>query len=152
MGRYLEDFAQGERFTSRGRTITEADIHQFAQFTGDWNPVHVDATVADTAHGGRIAHGPMFPGIAFGLLAPFDLIEGTAIALKDIAWSFAAPVHIGDTIHVEAEITGVSAHPKALDRGRISMALIVRNQSGTVVNHGTATIVIKTRKGNQTHG
>jgi len=39
-----DDLPIGETFTSRGRTITEADIHQFAQFTGDWNPVHVDET------------------------------------------------------------------------------------------------------------
>ena len=71
-------------------TITEADIHQFAQFSGDWNAVHVDETVAAPMFGNRIAHGPMFPGIAMGMLAQFDLIEDTAIALKDLSWEFLA--------------------------------------------------------------
>ena len=144
MGRLFKDFATGERFETRSRTITEADIHQFAQFTGDWNPVHVDETVAVVAHGGRIAHGPMFPGIAFGMMAQHDLIEGTAIALKNIAWEFLVPVHIGDTIRINAEITVTSPHPSKPDRGRVGFALDVLNQRDEVVNRGTATIVVKT--------
>jgi len=144
MGRYLNDFTVGERFESRRRTITEFDIHQFAQFTGDWNPVHVDETTAGPQHGGRIAHGPMFPGIAFGLLSQFDLIEGTAVALKDLAWEFKAPVKIGDTIRVVVEITSVSPHPTRTDRGRVAMKLDVYNQDNILVNHGSATVVMQT--------
>lgn len=146
MGRYLQDFRVGERFESRGRTITEADIHQFAQFTADWNPVHVDEIVAKSRHGGRIAHGPMFPGIAFGLLAQFDLLEGTAIALKDLSWAFLAPVRIGDTVRLLAEITAVSPHPNKPDRGRVSFAMDFLNQNDQTVSRGTATAVIETGK------
>lgn len=144
MGRYLQDFAAGERFETHGRTITETDILDFAKFTGDWNPVHVDETVAAPLFGGRIAHGPMFPGLAFGMLRQFDLIEGTVIALKDIAWTFEAPVRIGDTIRVLAEVTSVSAHPEKPDRGRVALALEVVNQDDAVVNRGTATLVVQT--------
>lgn len=145
MGRYFNDFHVGETFRTRGRTITEADIHQFAQFTGDWNPVHVDETVAGPLHGGRIAHGPMFPGIAFGMLRQFDLIEDTVIALKDLGWEFLAPVHIGDTIRVEAEIAETSPHPHKYDRGRVAFRLAVLNQNNKIVNRGTATLVMQTR-------
>ena len=144
MGRLFKDFRTGERFETRGRTITEADIHQFAQFTGDWNPVHVDETHAAPLHGGRIAHGPMFPGIAFGMLSQHDLIDGTAIALKDIGWEFLAPVRIGDTIRVFAEISSTSPHPTKRDRGRVAFAMEVVNQDGSTVNRGTATVVIRT--------
>ncbi|MEM9477996.1 MAG: MaoC/PaaZ C-terminal domain-containing protein [Pseudomonadota bacterium] len=144
MGRVFGDFHVGERFKTRGRTITEADIHQFAQFTGDWNPVHTDETHAAPLHGGRIAHGPMFPGIAFGLLAQFDLIEGTAIALKDLTWEFTAPVRIGDTIRVDMEVTETSPHPARPDRGRVTFAMDVRNQDEILVNHGRATVVLRT--------
>ena len=144
MGRHLSAFVPGERFETRGRTITEADIHQFAQFTGDWNPVHVDETVARPMFGTRIAHGPMFPGIAFGMLTQFDLIEGTVVALKNLAWEFTAPVRIGDTIRVVMEVTSVSPHPARNDRGRVGMALKVINQNDEIVNHGTATLVMQT--------
>ena len=144
MGRYLHQFQVGERFETRRRTITEADIHQFAQFTGDWNPVHVDETTAAPMFGTRIAHGPMFPGIAFGMLTQFDLVEGTVVALKDLAWEFTAPVRIGDTIRVVMEVLSVSPHPARSDRGRVSMKLDVYNQDETLVNHGRATIVMQT--------
>ena len=144
MGRYLNQFRVGERFETRGRTITEGDIHDFAKFTGDWNPVHVDETVAAPMYGTRIAHGPMFPGIAFGMLTQFDLVEGTVVALKDLAWEFTAPVRIGDTIRVVAEVTSVSPHPTRRDRGRVGFRLTVKNQDGLTVNHGTATVVMQT--------
>ena len=145
MARYFNDFRTGDTFRTRGRTITEGDIHQFAQLTGDWNPVHTDQTFAEPLHGGRIAHGPMFPGIAFGMLSQHDLIDGTAIALKDISWSFHAPVHIGDTIRISAEITETSPHPSKPDRGRVVFAVTVLNQHETIVNKGSATLVMQTR-------
>jgi acyl dehydratase len=38
-----EQLSVGLSFTTRGRTITEADIVNFAGFSGDWNQLHVDA-------------------------------------------------------------------------------------------------------------
>ena len=40
-GRYFEEFAIGDKVTSQGRTITEADIVAFAGLSGDYNPVHI---------------------------------------------------------------------------------------------------------------
>ena len=144
MGRYLKEFTVGKIFESRGRTITEADVVQFAQFSGDWNPVHVDQTVAEPMFGARIAHGPMFPGIAIGLMAPFDLAEGTAIALKSMTWEFTAPVRIGDTVRAVCEITSVSPHPTKRDRGRVGFKYTLINQDGVTVNHGTTVAVMQT--------
>ena len=144
MGRLFSEFREGEVFETRGRTITEADIHQFAQFSGDWNPVHIDETHAAPLFGTRIAHGPMFPGIAFGMLSQHDLIDGTAIALHGLDWRFTAPVRIGDTIQVRAEVETCSPHPERADRGRVGFRIEVRNQNDEIVNHGHATVVIQT--------
>ena len=43
----FEELAPGERFTTRGRTVTEADVVGFAALTGDWHPQHADAEWAD---------------------------------------------------------------------------------------------------------
>ena len=152
MGRYLKDFHVGERFETRARTITEYDIHLFAQFTGDWNPVHIDEITAQAVHGGRIAHGPMFPGIAFGLLSQFNLSEGTVVALKDMTWEFLAPVHIGDTVRLVMEVTSVSPHPNRTDRGRVGYRMEFLNQRGEVVSRGTATTVMQTGEGDTEDG
>lgn len=146
MGRWFEQFRVGERFETHGRTIGEADIQAFAALTGDWNPVHVDETVAVPLHGGRIAHGTLFPGLAWGMLRQHDLIDGTVVALKSLEWEFLAPVRIGDTVRVTAEVAGVSPHPSA-PRGRVAFALDVANQKGQTVNRGRCTVVMQKREG-----
>ena len=48
----------GERFATPGRTVSEADIAQFAALTGDTHPQHVDsAWAAGSRFGEQIAHG-----------------------------------------------------------------------------------------------
>ena len=54
----FEELEAGQPFTTRGRTVTEADVVGFAALTGDWHPQHSDAQwAADSPFGERIAHG-----------------------------------------------------------------------------------------------
>ena len=87
-------------FTSRGRTVTEADVVAFAALTGDFHPQHSDAEwAAGSAFGERIAHGMLVASFAIGLVA-FDPEEVVALRrLRDVV--FKRPVRLGDTIHVE---------------------------------------------------
>ena len=58
MPMYFEDFQVGQRFTTPARTVTEADVVNFAGVSGDYNPIHTDAEFAkNTPFGQRIAHG-----------------------------------------------------------------------------------------------
>ena len=45
-GRYFEDFALGDTVVSAGRTITEADIVNFAGLSGDYTQIHTNAEFA----------------------------------------------------------------------------------------------------------
>lgn len=146
MGLWFEEFRVGDRFETHGRTIGEADILAYAGLTGDWNPVHVDETAAAPAHGGRIAHGPLFPGLAWGMLRSHGLIDGTVVALKSLAWEFLVPVRIGDTVRAVAEVAAVSPHPAGAPRGRVEFAIGFVNQRGETVNRGRATLVIQTQR------
>ena len=87
-------------FTSRARTVTEADVVAFSALTGDWHPQHSDATwAAESAFGERIAHGMLIVSFAVGLVA-FDPEEVVALRrLREVV--FKRPVRLGDTIHVE---------------------------------------------------
>jgi acyl dehydratase len=100
---YFEDFKEGEVFVSRGRTITEADIVNFAAFSGDWYPLHVDKEyAAKSPFGERIAHGMLVLSAASGLM---PLTEMAIVAFYGMdRVRFVGPTKIGDTIHVEAEI------------------------------------------------
>jgi 3-hydroxybutyryl-CoA dehydratase len=87
-------------FTTRGRTVTEADVVAFAGLTGDFHPQHVDAAWSQrSVFGERVAHGLLVLGLAAGLV-DFDPEE--VIALRGVRDAvFKRPVRLGDTIHVE---------------------------------------------------
>ena len=97
----------GERFVTRGRTITEADLVSFATLTGDFHPQHTDAEwAASSRFGERIAHGMMVMSYAIGLV-PLD--PDRVVALRRVSdVVFKHPVYIGDTIRVEGRIESVT--------------------------------------------
>ena len=97
----------GDRFETRGRTVTEADVVAFAGLTGDFHPQHVDAEWAEgSIFGERVAHGLLVLGLAAGLV-PFDPEE--VIALRGVRNAvFKRPVALGDTIRVEGEVGEIS--------------------------------------------
>jgi 3-hydroxybutyryl-CoA dehydratase len=99
----FDELAQGERFTTRGRTVTEADVVGFAALTGDWHPQHADAAwAAESPFGERIAHGMLLVSFAVGLV-PFD--PERVVALRRIGdVVFKRPVRLGETIRVEGEV------------------------------------------------
>ena len=56
-GLYFEEFQIGDATDSVGRTITEADIVNFAGISGDYNLIHTDAEYAKSQlFGQRVAH------------------------------------------------------------------------------------------------
>ena len=57
-GRHFEEFALGDIAVSAGRTITEADIVNFAGVAGDYTQIHTNAEFAHHSFfGQRVAHG-----------------------------------------------------------------------------------------------
>ena len=141
-GRYFEEFTVGERFVTRGRTITEADIVAFAALTGDYNPLHVDAEFGKTTQfGERIAHGMLGASYAVGLIAALGLTEGTVIAIVNMTWDFTGPIRIGDTIHVDQTVKSMRETRKA-DRGIMIFEVNLINQRGEVVQKGERVLLV----------
>lgn len=99
----FEKLAYGDGFTSRGRTVTEADVVGFAGLTGDYHPQHADAHwAASSVFGERIAHGMLIMSFAVGLV-PLD--PHRVVALRRISdATFKRPVRFGDTIHVTGSV------------------------------------------------
>ncbi len=145
MGWYYEDFEPGRVVETPGRTITEADIGNFAGLSGDFNPLHTDEVFAREAGvGGRIAHGPMVLGMAFGLGARAGLFDETVLGLLGVQWTFEAPVRPGDTLR--ASIVVLEMRPtRKPDRGIVSLRLDVRNQQRVQVQTGHCQIMFMRR-------
>jgi 3-hydroxybutyryl-CoA dehydratase len=137
---YLDDYTVGEKMLSPARTITEADIVNFAGFTGDWHPLHTDVVYASaTPFKERITHGMLTLNI--GMALPFRLGPYSSYLPKSfIAFygmdkvRFIAPTRIGDTIHCEVEITN-----KDKKRGVLTTRQSIKNQNGELL----VTYVIK---------
>jgi len=94
----------GDRFETPRRTVQESDILQFADLTGDAHPQHIEPEwAAGSRFGEQIAHGLLVLSFAVGLL-PLD--PDRVVALRRVGDAvFKQPVKIGDTLHVEGEIT-----------------------------------------------
>ena len=123
----FDELREGARFSTQGRTVTEADVVAFASLTGDRHPQHVDAAWAATSRfGERIAHGLLVLAYATGLVA-FD--PDRVVALRRVRDAvFKHPVRLGDTIHVEGEVGALT--PVDDDHGLVSCRLRVVNGRG----------------------
>ena len=105
-GLYFEEFAIGDNARSPTRTITEADIVAFSGISGDYNEIHSSAEYSKSQHfGQRIAHGMLGLSIATGLAFQMGFMLGTVEVFRSLEWEFTGPIFIGDTIHLNVEIT-----------------------------------------------
>jgi len=142
MGLAYEEFTPDRFWTTQARTVTEADVALFCGLSGDFNPLHSDEEYSrSTNFGGRIAHGPLGMSMAIGLMSQLNLINGTALALLNLNWNFKAPIMLGDTIH--ARVHPESVRPTHSERGVVALHFEVYKQDGTLVQEGTATLLMK---------
>lgn len=148
-GLYWEEWEVGAEFFTSARTITEADIVNFAGISGDYNPLHIDEEFCrKTQFGTRIAHGPLIYSIAAGLLFQLHLYDDTLIAFLGFdSLKFTKPVKIGDTIHVRIEVLEKRETSKP-DRGVMKRLLQVLNQNDEVVQEGVQAFLLKNRNHN----
>lgn len=127
--RHWEDFPRGTFVRTRGMTITETHIVNWANLAGDWLPLHVDHHAsAQTPFRSVIAHGPLTIAVALGLVIQSGFFGDSVIAwlgLDEVR--LPRPVVPGDTIYVHAEVVEHLETSKP-HRGRIAVRYDVTNQ------------------------
>jgi len=144
-GLWFEEFALGQEVVSPARTVTEADVAQFAGLSGDFNQIHTDVEFArQTPYGQRIAHGLLGLAVASGLAARTGLIEGTVQAFTGLAWKFKAPVFFGDTIRLQARVAKLRPVP-SMGGGMVILGVRLLNQRGETVQEGEWTLLVRGR-------
>lgn len=139
--RFLDDLAPGQRFTSPGLTLSEAEIIDFA-WRYDPQPFHLDTTAAaDSPYGGLIASGFQSLAICFRLFIQSGVLAESSMGspgIDELRW--LAPVRPGDTLHSEIEVLEVRPSNSKPDRGIARLKYQAINQRGEavlsfIVNH-----------------
>lgn len=138
---YFEDYKPGLSIKTHGRTVTEADVVQFACLSGDFNPLHTNVEFAKkSVYGQRIAHGLLTLGMLTGFVDDLGVIKESVIGFTGISWKFSKPVFFGDTIHGElvvARSRGIGA------QGLLVLDVKIVNQKGETVGSGEWTLMVK---------
>jgi len=137
-----DDIAIGEEIYSASRTVTEADVVNFACLTGDFNPLHTNAEYAkDTIYGERIAHGALTFALSTGLMNQVGPFEGTLLGFVGIELKFTGPVKFGDTI--TCVMTPIEKRETSKpNKGLVICQVNVLNQRGEVVVEQKWTMLI----------
>jgi acyl dehydratase len=129
----FEDFAAGQVYELGSRTVTEAELVEFAR-QWDPQPFHVDPEAAkESVFGGLIASG--WQTGAMWMRMYVDTMLGSAArgspGIEELRW--LAPVRPGDTL--TGRLTVLEATPSATkpDRGTIRIRGEMVNQDGVTV-------------------
>lgn len=142
-GLTYEQFEMGAVYPSQARTVTEADVANFAGLSGDFNPLHTDAEFAKTTPmGERIAHGVLILAMATGMANWMGIFEGTTIALMEQVTRYKGAVKFGDTIRLEMEVIEKKPTSKP-EKGVVKFAVRVKNQRDENVVEGEWTLLMK---------
>ncbi len=116
------------------RTVTDAEVRAYAEITGDFNPVHVDAeAAAASGFGERIAHGMLTAGFISAAIA--SGVPGAVYVTQTL--TFRRPVRLGETITARAEVAEIMVR-----RRWVRLVTTCRNQDGKVVLNGEAVVAV----------
>lgn len=136
-GYYFEDLSLGMS-DSYTRTVTDQDIVQFAEVTGDTNPDHLDDEfAASTRFKKRIAHGMLSGGYISTVVG--TRLPGPGCLYISQALKFRAPVYIGDEVTARVTIKGLNQ-----SRGFVTLETICSVGTTDVVR-GEAVILVPKR-------
>ena len=129
----MRQFTIGDRAT-RTREIEARDIALFTELTGDENPLHYDAAVAErTRFGGIIVQGGVTSGLLNAVVA--EVLPGPGSVFLHVDWSFRAPVRPGDRITAAVEVVDVRP-----DKPITRLRTTITNQHGVTVLDGEALV------------
>ena len=147
---FWEDIEVGYVGFGLSRTIQHADIINYANYTRDYQQVHVDREFSKTSlYGDVILHGLAGVSMASGMLLRTDFGTHTlrtmltCLGYKTI--KFPAPILVDDTVGLRFEVIDTSAYDGRSDVGLVEMRLDMTNQRGVLVSTHTRTYLFAAR-------
>jgi 3-hydroxybutyryl-CoA dehydratase len=138
----FDDFNVGDSATVQ-KTTSDDTVQQFADLTGDFNPLHVNEEfAAQSMFKRRLVHGAFSSGLISTVIGM--KLPGPGALYLDQYCKFKKPVFIGDTLTAKATVIDKILKEK---EGKPPMKLliletIVTNQKDEIVTEGKATIMV----------
>jgi oxepin-CoA hydrolase/3-oxo-5,6-dehydrosuberyl-CoA semialdehyde dehydrogenase len=148
---YFEDLEIGETLITAKHTVTDADVINFANVSGDHFYAHTDVTSLDgTIFTGRVAHGYYILSKAAGLFV--NAKKGPVLLNYGIdECRFTKPVYMGSTIGVrftcKEKIEQEKKNAEDIAKGIVKWLVDVYDETGETV--AIATILTMVKKRNQ---
>ncbi len=128
-----KDIKVGDGF-SLVKQISENDVMKFADLTGDYNPIHIDESVAKKSRfGKRVAQGMLCGSLISTVLGMY--FPGPGTIYLEQSFRFVAPVFLGDSITAEVKI-------KDIIDGKAILYTTITNQYGKMVLLGEAKVLL----------
>ena len=146
---YFEDLTIGHTVTTAKHTVTEADIVNFANVSGDHFYAHVDETSLDgTIFTGRVAHGYYLLSKAAGLFV--DPKKGPVLLNYGVESArFTKPVYPGATVGVRLTVKEKIAQekrtPEDVAKGIVKFYVEMHDETGESVAIATILTMVKMR-------
>ena len=144
--KYFDDLQIGDSLTTHRRTVTEADIVNFAGVSGDFFYAHMDVTSLEgSIFKRRVAHGYFIISAAAGLFV--DPKKGPVLAnygIDDLR--FTKPVYVGDTFYVKLTCKEKTKKEKREDevlQGIVKWDVEVLNQEHETVAQATILTLVQ---------
>jgi acyl dehydratase len=138
----FEQINAGQTLPSLTKHVTVEQIRQYAEASGDRNPIHLDETFARSAGlPGVIAHGMLTMAFANQMVTDW---LGDRSLLKSLQGRFAGMVLPGDDVTCSGSVAS-----KNDEMRRVVINLVVTNQRGDkVFNKGVAEVEFPPQRSN----
>jgi acyl dehydratase len=149
-GFFFDDIEVGFRFRTVARTITEADLVGFVNVTWMTEELFTNAASRDgMAIKGRVVPAALVYSFAEGLLTP--TMQETGLAFLGATLDVKGPTFVGDTIHLECEVTEMRPTSKP-GRGLVRTLNKVLTEDGREVLSYDPLRMMKRRPGAESPG
>ncbi|APX33575.1 dehydratase [Brachybacterium sp. P6-10-X1] len=134
-GLYADELQVGAIYAHRpGRTVTEADNVLFSTMTMNPQALHLDAAWSESTEFGQRLVNSMFTLATVVGASVAQLTQGTLVAnLGFSEITFPHPLHLGDTLYSETEVTAVRPSRSRPGQAVVSLVHTGRDQHGEVV-------------------
>ncbi|HEY8174427.1 MAG TPA: phenylacetic acid degradation bifunctional protein PaaZ [Gemmatimonadaceae bacterium] len=149
--KYFDNLEIGDTLVTSKRTVTDADVENFADLSGDHFYAHKDGLAAQSIFERKVAHGYFVLSAAAGLFV--DPAPGPVLANYGLeSLRFTKPVYPGDTIQAKltckqktAKETPTSGTGAGIPQGVVAWDVEVTNQDEEIVATYTILTLVRRR-------